>query len=754
MRAKYWIFSLATLILIGLLVLFFKTNLFSQQDAFYIAVSGPMTGKSEANGKAMVQGIQLYLDKINQQGGLHGKPVKLLIFDDQNQPELAQQVALEIATQSKALAVIGHYASSASLAGGPIYQQYGIPAITGTATADEITKENDWYFRIIFNNSDQGALLANYVRKVLGHEEASVFFDEDAYGSTLAQAFVKTAKMIGLTIKHQWSFNTNDPLSFKNNRDQMIATLKGEDEQANEGEPGEILFLATHSTEAVETIADLRVLKRKRPIIGADAFSSSNFIKKLNDNPQERTQPGYYSDGIYTTAPFLPDLADQLAQDFQQEFIAKYQQEPTITSAMYYDAALMLIHSLKKLPNLKDVERETGRQQLKESLWQVSRSEKAIQGITGAIYFDENGDAVKSIPIGVYKEGRPIVALYQYQPLTSLQSIDNLLQEVLDNRIVQVNGKFMSQAQVVYVGIDFNEVSELNTKNSTYMADFYLWFRFKGDFDDKNIEFINIYNPTANHLEPPIIDQTSTSEGVITRTYRVKTEFKGDFDFHDYPIDKQILPVRFRHQQKTREWLIYVIDTRGMGLNRLGKQGIKEKFVEKNAFSIDGWQLNKVAFFQNTKKNDSTLGIPEMFGSQQKIEYSQFNAAVEIKRYVLSFFLKNLFPTIILIILGYGIFFTNILPTQAILGVNMILPTSLLHLRLYSELPNIAYFMLIEYVFYMIYLLALISILMALAMNANAKHENVVKTLQLAGKIGYPLCVLIAVIAIFYYKVI
>ncbi|OAD22699.1 Extracellular ligand-binding receptor [Candidatus Thiomargarita nelsonii] len=66
-----------------------------------------MSGKSEANGKAMVQGIQLYLDQINQQGGIHGRPVELLIFDDQNQPELAKEVALKITKESQALAVIG-----------------------------------------------------------------------------------------------------------------------------------------------------------------------------------------------------------------------------------------------------------------------------------------------------------------------------------------------------------------------------------------------------------------------------------------------------------------------------------------------------------------------------------------------------------------------------------------------------------------------------------------------------------------------
>ncbi|OAD20083.1 branched chain amino acid ABC transporter (substrate-binding protein) [Candidatus Thiomargarita nelsonii] len=105
MKSKYWIFFAVIILLFISLFFIWKSDDFLEKEPLYVAVSGPMTA---ANGKAMVQGIQLYLDQINQQGGIHGHPVKLLVFDDQNKPALAQKIALEIATQSDALAVIGH----------------------------------------------------------------------------------------------------------------------------------------------------------------------------------------------------------------------------------------------------------------------------------------------------------------------------------------------------------------------------------------------------------------------------------------------------------------------------------------------------------------------------------------------------------------------------------------------------------------------------------------------------------------------
>jgi branched-chain amino acid transport system substrate-binding protein len=721
MKTKYWIYLLIVTLLSSTFA--WWSGLFSEEEPLYIAVSGPMTGN---NGKAMVQGIQLYLDQINQQGG---RPIKLLIFDDQNRPELAKEVALKIAKQSQALAVLGHYTSSTSLAAAPIYQEYGIPAISGSATADSLTKGNDWYFRTIFNNSDQGALLANYVRKILNYHEADILFDEDVYGKTLAEAFIQTAELIGLKIRHRWHF---DQANFKNTLEDMTGTLL-QDSPSRKN----IIFFATHSTEAVEAIVSLRRqgIGANTKFIGADAFSSSNFAKKLRDYPEERTQPGYYSNGTYSTAPFLFDLADKQAKNFRRVFLQKYQEEPMITSALYYDAAMLIIDVIKKLEPMATLEEK--RQQVKDNLWQLSRLEDAVKGISGDLFFDKNGDMIKSIPIGFYKKGRPIAAEYQFQLLSSVQSPDELLQKVLNNQIIEYHGKFMNRAKVVYAGIDFNEISEINFSRSIYSADFLIWFRFKGDFDDDNIEFLNAFNSDIN-LGKPVVQQYFPADKLTTRTYRIKTLFKVDFDFHDYPLDKQVLPIYFRHKVLTRDSLIYV---QGMKLNQFDPQNIEVE--TRKFFKLGGWGVNNISFFQNSYTNDSTLGMPNLFDEQQRIEYSQFNAAISIERYVSSFILKTLLPVICLIALGYLSFFINAFAPKLAIGTNLILATSLFHLKLSSDLSNIGYIILIEYFFYLVYLLAIFIMIVALVYHLGEDKEDeetkkFLKRVNLFGKIFYP----------------
>jgi branched-chain amino acid transport system substrate-binding protein len=737
-----WLLPLggAVLLIIGGLLFFLQNNwfsFFSDEKPLYIAVAGPMSGKGEANGQAMVEGIQLYLDEINSQGGINNRPLKLLLFDDQNESELAQKVAVKIANHSEALAVIGHFYSSTSIAAAPLYQHYGIPAISGTATADELTVNNDWYFRTSFNNSEQGALLANYVYKVLKYEEANVLFDKDAYGSTLASTFYENAKMIGLEVTHQWDFDSEE--SFQKTLKKLTKTLAASPSEKT------VLFLATHSTEAAKTLLALKNLEGiEVEIVGADALSSHNFMKKLQLHQQEQIQPGYYSDGVYTTAPLLFDLASQVTEKFRDAFIKKYDKEPSVTSVMYYDSAMVIVDAIKKmLKEGKMLSLKGQRQKVQESLWQLSQIKNAIEGVTGSLYFDEKGDMNKPIPIGVYQKGRLVAAMRQYQPLQSVQNIDNLLEEMLSHRIVEINGKFMNLAQLVYAGIDFTDITELNTKDSTFTADFYIWFRFKGDFDDRNIEFVNLFKPKKNILGEPIsVWSSPVDPEVITRTYRVRDKFKIDLNFRQYPIDQQILSIYFRHNELTRNKLIYVIDIQGMGLDKLDKQETRE-FAQK-FFSIGGWYVNKLSFFQEIQVNDSTWGITDFFDAQQRIEYSQFTATTMISRHVLSFILKTLLPVVFLVVLGYVAFFINAFGSKLGIGTNLILATSLFHLKLASELPNINYIVLIEYFFYLVYLLSVFIIIIAIITHLyeedeSEKGKKLISRLNLAGKIVYPL---------------
>ena len=172
-------------------------------DAIYVAVIDEEGGET-------ANGVRMLLDQVNQAGGINGKKVEMQVFDEGKKEDAAAAKALEIAEQGKVLLVFGHEYSSTSIKGGEVYKRYGIPAISGSATAREVTFDNDWYFRVIFNNSLQAAIMANYIGDVLGEEGVTIIFDHRAYGKSLAEAFEQEALSLGLDVRGKFGYDPRE----------------------------------------------------------------------------------------------------------------------------------------------------------------------------------------------------------------------------------------------------------------------------------------------------------------------------------------------------------------------------------------------------------------------------------------------------------------------------------------------------------------------------------------------------------------
>ena len=106
----------------GMLMFCFAPVCLADSDTLQIAVIGPMSGKDNEGGQAMLNGVNLCVDEVNKIGGINGRKLEVIAYDDQNNKVMARNKALEIAKDSKALVVIGHYYSSISLEGGKIYK--------------------------------------------------------------------------------------------------------------------------------------------------------------------------------------------------------------------------------------------------------------------------------------------------------------------------------------------------------------------------------------------------------------------------------------------------------------------------------------------------------------------------------------------------------------------------------------------------------------------------------------------------------
>jgi len=648
MKTKYKIILLISTVIL-LLLLWMELKLFPEDNvAIHIAFVGPMSGENAKLGQSMTQAIQIYLNSINKQGGINNQKIVLDIFDDQNDANTAIKMAQDIAEQNRAVAVIGHHYSACSINAGKVYKRHGIPAITPTSTHIGVTQDNKWYFRTIFNDNLQAHFLANYAKHILHQNTVSIIYTDEAYGSSLASLFEKASKNL-IEIKYKWLLSHNNEQQIAN----IVSDLQTKPDAG-------LIFLATHALEGVKLVKLIKDAGITNPLMAPDSYASNSFFQGFWNYPKEKLTPGYYTNGIYVSTPFLLDTANRQAYSFDALYQKQYHEKLPWQALYAVDTAMVLIEAIKQAqiqaqPENLVADRNKIREILSKSF---NTPENAmIKGDTGLTYFDKKGDALKSVSMGVYKNNHLISAFKQLQIRPrSLEKIGSLDQE---ERIFLIDDMF--KTDIVYTGIQLNSINNFNPKTVTYTLDFYIWFRFQGSINPQQIHFINAVEPIE--LDTPIIEKNIGKK--TYRLYRVKGPFKRNSHYSKphVSLTQHLLGVTFHHRDLDRNQLIYVTDILGMELTKETSLLDKIKEIQENS-SLPDWIIQEINFFQGILKK-KILGDPEYLVPENTIEYSTFNADLLISsqaysyyvlipsQLVLGFLIFSGFITLIMILVSY-----------------------------------------------------------------------------------------------------
>lgn len=637
----------------GIYRLFFAEDM----NAIHIAVVGPITGKSSANGKSYLQGINLYLDQLHKAGGVNGRKIVLDVFDDQNDKTLAKEKAQEIAKKNKVLAVIGHNSSSCSIAGGEIYKQSEIPAITPASTNVAVTLNNPWYFRVVFNDSLQGRFIANYTRFVLKQSSIAIIHEEATYGTFLTKVFEETAKDIGISTQHKWIFKNADATQDKKVlEDKLVAIANDVKRQGYKG----LILLATSPADGAKLMQLIRDSGLKNQVLAPDSFASQAFRDALAKFPKEEQSPGYYSNDMLVTSPLIFDNANQKAQNFKDKYNSLYEGTPDWRAVYAYDAMMVLVETMKKANIDGSGDLAEDRKKLKEALAATDTISESIEGATGFNYFNEEGDASKPISIGLYRNNEIISSLTQLKELQNTAEVADMEKAIEEEKVYYIDQRHYYKTNVVYTGIEMNQMTNLDMDKLTFNLDFYIWFRYKDkSILPEEIEFLNAIEPIK--MENPIDPQLDGD--LLYKAYHVK----GNFRIDPLPVRSEVgqraIGVSFRHKTLNRNHLIYVIDVIGMGIGRKVSQ--KDHTVDKFSKLLSpvyGYNVVNNWFSQDILEK-SSLGSPRYLNSDNpQAEYSRYNVGVRIKKE--EFTLRRIFPvklskfftwTFILTFLGLGI---------------------------------------------------------------------------------------------------
>jgi len=174
-------------------------------DTFIIGCPQPLTGTNAQPGECALNAVKLAAKQFNENGGINGKQVKVLSYDDQGLPEEAVKLATRMVQADGVQAIIGSCISSCVLSSGKIYNDAKIPTF-GTGTSPTWMAEGwEYVFRACQNNDFALPLVVNKL-KDLGITKAAIFAGQDDAAVAGVKTFTELCKDAGIEITTSESY--------------------------------------------------------------------------------------------------------------------------------------------------------------------------------------------------------------------------------------------------------------------------------------------------------------------------------------------------------------------------------------------------------------------------------------------------------------------------------------------------------------------------------------------------------------------
>lgn len=338
-------------------------------ETIKIGAIGPLTGAVSQYGIATINGVKMYIDEVNAAGGIDGKQIELLIEDEKGAEDEAVNVYEKLASDGM-VALIGDVTSKPSIAVAGRAAQSGMPMISPTGTAYEITQAGDNVFRACFLDPFQSEMLATFASQDLSAKTAAILFNvSDDYSVGLKDAFVAKAAELGLEIVAEESYNQDD-VDFKAQLTKIAATNP------------DVLLLPDYYSKAVLIAAQIKEVGLDAIMLGPDGWDG---VLKATDTPE-------VLEGAYFCNHYAP--TDEKIQPFIKNYQEAYGDDPNAFATLGYDAAQVMVAAIKAAGS-------TDSAAIVEAL-----KNSSVEGLTGKITFDEDGNPIKVAHILTIKDGQ------------------------------------------------------------------------------------------------------------------------------------------------------------------------------------------------------------------------------------------------------------------------------------------------------------------------------------------------------------
>lgn len=374
MKRKLAIYLAATMLLSFTVACANNTskNTNARGESIQIAVAGPMTGDNSEYGLGFYNAAKQKAKEWNDNGGVLGKQVEIIQYDDKNTPEEATTIAQKIISDKRVVGLVGHFSSGVCMTAAPLYQENKIIEISPSASHPDYSVIGDYIFRNNTIISKEAAASVEIAVNDLGKKKIGIISIMTDWGTNTSKIIKELVEKESdaKVVAHEEIMEGSDDYSL------AITKLN---------EAGADVVICCGMYNLVAPVA--KQYKQINPNIAIVGFSNaySDQLIQLGGSSVE---------GVCFPVIFFSESDDKDVMKFVEDYKNNYGSAPSALTAQAYDSVGLLLTAIKECDT-------TDSEILKDKLYKMN-----YKGVTGDIKFDENGDVDKQFVKVTIKDGK------------------------------------------------------------------------------------------------------------------------------------------------------------------------------------------------------------------------------------------------------------------------------------------------------------------------------------------------------------
>ncbi len=352
-------------------------------DAINVGLLAPLTGDVSVYGTAVANGANLCIKQINEAGGINGKQINVIQMDEQGDATQAVNCFTQMVDEG-ITALIGDVTTTPTLAVVAESQDYNMPMVTASATAEAVTYDAETdtvyanVFRTTFTDPFQGVKMADYAADKLGYTKAAVIYQIGAdYNEGLAANFEDEFTAKGGEIVASETYSDGD-VDFRTQLTTILAAAP------------EVVYCPNYYEDVGQILSQAADVGLDVPFLGGDGWDGVTEYATAEQ-----------LDGCY----FCANYATGSNPDFESAYEAEYGSSyPNGFAPLGYDAALVVCEGLKAA---EEAGLEAGSDEYKQAVIDAIKN-GSFEGVTGSFTYDDHNDPVKTAAILSFEDGKAV----------------------------------------------------------------------------------------------------------------------------------------------------------------------------------------------------------------------------------------------------------------------------------------------------------------------------------------------------------